>query len=311
MIASCAEPARGRSSTCAIRYGRSSNFARPTTSVTGAETARRISDATGRRSAVATCGGSSFTGSETVSGRSSDASAWTIVRSAAARSSASPVRAATSTGVRRWRRSEASRCGRLTRRADPVELVLERGVVRLRGRRDVRAEEAHADPAEAANRRRPVGLVERARDRASPVDVDVELPCGQLPLATGGAEHDRPGSDRARAGFELLPRLDRRQPADGDARDLDAGGHARRRAGESQSEHADGEGDEPDGDGGPLPEQSARPSPRTRRYNPAGQVGQCIRGHGGRSRALRLVSACSDGSSRRRACARERAWRRS
>ena len=50
---------------------------------------------------------------------------------------------------------------------DPVELVLERGVVSLRRGRDIRAEEAHAQAAEAANRREAVTLVQRARDRAA------------------------------------------------------------------------------------------------------------------------------------------------
>src|SRR5262245_60072577 len=107
----------GRASTCAIRYGRTANFAWPTTSSTGADTALLTCAATGSRATVATLGGSIVTGSDTLSGRSSDASAWTTIRSEAARSSFIPVRAGTNTGVRRRSVSDASRCGRFTLRS--------------------------------------------------------------------------------------------------------------------------------------------------------------------------------------------------
>src|SRR3954470_20578471 len=140
---------------------------------------------------------------------------------------------------------------------DPVELVLECGVVRLCRRRDVRAEEADAEATVAANRREAVALVQRARDRPPPVDADVELSRGQLPFTAARAEHDGAGGYGTRAALELLPCLDRRQSADADPCDLDPRRDTRGRAGERESEDDDHDGDRRDRNCGALQQKAS------------------------------------------------------
>jgi hypothetical protein len=117
------------------------------------------------------------------------------------------------------------------------ELVGECLVEHLRGRRDVGAEDAHADPAEAADRGEPVALVEREPHGRGPVRLDAETARAQAPPMTGGREDDGHRGKRDRARLELRPCLGRRQPADVDAVDADPGCDPVGRPGEHESEH--------------------------------------------------------------------------
>ena len=121
--------------------------------------------------------------------------------------------------------------------AHASELVGECLVEHLRGRRDVRAEDADADPAEAADRGEPVALVEREPHGRVPVRLDAEAARPQPPLMAGGREDDRHLGERDRARLELRPCLGSRQPADVDAVDADPGCDPVGRPGEHESEH--------------------------------------------------------------------------
>ena len=241
--------------------------------------ARRTCAATGCRSAVATSGASTFDRQLHGERPSSEASDWTIARAAARGRARARCRAATSTGVRRWSRSDASRCGRSTRR--PIRsssywsagsYACAAGVMSAPKRRTP----SRRNPRTGAG---PSPWCSAPRRLARQLTLDVELPRGQLPLAAGGARTDRPGGDLPDPRFELRLASTGVSPPTAMPATVDARRHARRRAGESEAEHADGEGDEPNGDGGPLPEQSVRPSAVARVDSTLGPSDdQCIAG---------------------------------
>ena len=215
--------------------------------------------AAGRSAAAVTRCGSTATGRATVSGRWSEASAWTIVRAAALRSSFRPALPGMTTACLRTRRSDASWRAPVDAPGDLVELVLERRVVRLCGRRHVGAEKAHAEPAKAAQRHGSLALAERGRHGSAPVHRDLEPPRGQGPAVPARDERDRLVRHRARARLECPPRLHRRHPADLHSGDRDTFGKLRGRACEHERDQHGRERDDSDRDRGPLPEQPAPP----------------------------------------------------
>ena len=119
---------------------------------------------------------------------------------------------------------------------DLAELVLERRLVDLRRRRDVRAEDPDADALKAAQRPETLSLAPRGVDRGGPVGLDAEPMRGHLPALGAAEERHRDVLERRRAPLEELLRGRRGHPADADARDRDAGGDLRGRAGEDRAE---------------------------------------------------------------------------
>ena len=119
----------------------------------------------------------------------------------------------------------------------PADLEDERPFEHARRRRDVGAEDAHADPAEASDRADAAALVERQLDGRAPVGLDPEADRLQPPVVPARGEghgHFRQGVGAA---LELRARLGGGQPADVDAVDLDACRDPVRRACEDESEH--------------------------------------------------------------------------
>ena len=155
---------------------------------------------------------------------------------------------------------------------DACELEGERPLEHARRRRDVRAEDTHAEPAEAAQRADAAALVERELHGRVPVRLHAEVDRAQRPLVPGGGEGHGHLGERAGAALELRASLAGSQAADVDAVDLDAGGDLARRAGEDEPEHGsahrgdDREHHQPlnaaafwngcDADRGPGPDQS-------------------------------------------------------
>ena len=73
----------------------------------------------------------------------------------------------------------------------PADLEDERPLEHARRRRDVGAEDAHADPAETADRADAVALVERQLDGGAPVGLDAEADRLQPPVVPAGGEGRR------------------------------------------------------------------------------------------------------------------------
>jgi hypothetical protein len=138
--------------------------------------------------------------------------------------------------------------GCVHRSRDLAEHVLERGVLDLRARRDVGAEEAEIEPAEAADRPEAGALVLDGVDGRGPVGADSQLLRAQLPAAAGRAKLDGNVLERVRPALEEGARLRRREPTDVDARDVDACREALRRAGERQPDDDAGQACEDDED---------------------------------------------------------------
>ena len=247
-------PSRGSCRIAAsCRFG-SHHEAEPSCIRTGRASAVRTCAATGARSAARTVGASTRTGSATRP-RWKPARACTIVSPACSRSSTSPVRAGTTTGRRPRRTIAACSCERFTVFAMPGDLEVKGPLEHAGRRRDVRAEDAHADPAEAADRADAVALVERQLDGRVPVGLDAEAHRPQRPLMTGGREGDRHPGERVGAALELRAGLARGQAADVDAVDLDPGRDPGRGAGEDEAEHGTAHRDDDRQHNQPLNEQ--------------------------------------------------------
>ena len=189
--------------------------------------------------------------------RSKPASAATIVAAAASRLSSRPARPGTATGCSPRRRSAASRCCWSISRASLPDEEVERGLVDLGRRMDVGAEDAHADPAEAAQRPEAVALPPGGLDAGAPVDLDAERARADLPRATGRPELDRNVAQPVGAPLEAPAGLVGVEPADGHACDPRTGGQLGRRTGEGEAEkraHAD---EERRHEQRPLPDETA------------------------------------------------------
>jgi hypothetical protein len=119
----------------------------------------------------------------------------------------------------------------------PVELEGERPLEHAGRRRDVRAEDTHTEPAEAADRADAVALVERELGGGVPVRLDAETHRPQRPVVPARGEGDRHLRQRVGAALELGAGLARGQPAHVDAVDLHSGGDPARGAGEDEAEH--------------------------------------------------------------------------
>ena len=147
-------------------------------------------------------------------------------------------------------------CGTIDGSGDLVELPLQRRVVHLRRRCDVRAEEAQVETAEAAERAEAVPLAADRVDGCSPVHLDAEAARLEPPRAGADPERDRHPGERLRPALEDRPGLARRLAADVDAGDADAVAEARRGAGEGEAEHDRGERRQRRDNHQPLPEQA-------------------------------------------------------
>jgi hypothetical protein len=106
------------------------------------------------------------------------------------------------------------------------QLIVERGLVDLRRRRDVGAEHAHADPLEAAERAEAVALLERRVDRRAPVGLDAEPVRRDAPAPVAAEEDDRDVLERLRPPLQQLLGGRRGHPADADTGDRDPCGDA-------------------------------------------------------------------------------------
>jgi hypothetical protein len=120
---------------------------------------------------------------------------------------------------------------------------VERRLVDLDRRIDVRAEDAHADPAQAAEGPEAVALAASGFHARPPIDLHAERARPHLPRASGGTELDRHVAKPVCAALEAHAGLVRVQPAHGHAGDLRAGGQLGGRAGEGEAEE-DADADE-------------------------------------------------------------------
>ena len=210
----------------------------------------------------------------------SDASAWTIARAACV--AVEPQARPAGQDDRRPPREPQRRVAvaPVDPRRDLVELVLERSVVRLRRRRDVGAEQAHADAAEPANRRRALALAQGRRDGAAPVDGDLELLAVSFQVRPPARKSTgRSATARERASSVLAaPRSGSCPPTETPATSTPAGS-SRRRAGEREPEHADDECDRPDRDAVRCQSSRLAVAACDARlgYSPPGQASQCSR----------------------------------
>ena len=167
------------------------------------------------------------------------------------------------------------------------------------GRRgDVGAEDANADPAQAAEGREALAVALGQLDGRRPVGLDTEVGRPQLPEVTLRGEDDRDARHGAGPGLELRRRLARRQAADVDPGDPHTGGDPVRRAGEREPQHDAADHANPCERGQALDKQPARPRTptpphpeRTRpRFHPqgaksSGEICRCLAGLGARRRA--------------------------
>src|SRR4029079_3804462 len=104
---------------------------------------------------------------------------------------------------------------------DLADLEDERPFEHAGRRRDVRAEDAHADPAEPAQGAEATALVERELDGRVPVRLHAQADRPQTPFVPGGGERDGNLGERVGAALQLRARLAGGQAADVDAVDLD------------------------------------------------------------------------------------------
>ena len=111
---------------------------------------------------------------------------------------------------------------RVHRPLDPVEPVAQRPVVHLGRRRHVRSEEAHVEPAEAAQGPEALALPPNGVDRRVPVHANAEAPRLEPPDVRADTEADRHCFERVRPRLQGTFCLVRRLPADVDARDANA-----------------------------------------------------------------------------------------
>jgi hypothetical protein len=166
---------------------------------------------------------------------------------------------------------------------DPVELVVERGVVDPRRRCDVGSEDADLDASEAAQRAQSRALTARIVHGGAPVDLDAEGGRPEAPLAPGCAERDRDAGERVRPSLEQRPRLGGLHASDVDAGDAHAFGDARRRPGEGQAEQRADGAEERDGDERALPDQPRAAATTTR---PDRMARTCLRAQGRQSNGV-------------------------
>ena len=190
------------------------------------------------------------------------------------------------------RRSAASRCCWSISRASLPDEEIERGLVDLGRRMDVGAEDAHADPAEAAQGAEAVALTPGRLDARAPVDLDAERARADLPCATGRPELD--GDVTQAVGAPLEPHRGdvRVEPADGHAGDAGAGGQLGRRAGEGEAEER--------ADGRPA---ASRPAATTARRDGSADYASATVANGGRGACSRARHCTHTGGGRRRAAA--------
>ena len=219
----------------------------PNVSRTGADSATRAWRTAGASSPVVTCGRLAAHGqADGRRGRTPTARGRRPARRRARRAPDRPA-SGTTTGFRprSSTRGVARVAGDRLRQAS--DLVAEPGVVDLRRRRDVGAEDAHLQALEAAHGAEALALAPGGVDGRRPVDLDAEPPRRELEAPAVDDERDGDARERGRAPLEQRLRLGRRHPRDVDARDVDAAGEPVGRAGEDEPER--GRGDDADRDG--------------------------------------------------------------
>ena len=113
---------------------------------------------------------------------------------------------------------------RVDRLDHPAELEVERRGVHARRGRHIGAEDAHAEPAEAAEGPESVSVTPGELDRGTPVDANSELIRSQGPTPAPGREDDGNTLQRMSPSLEPAPRRVGRQAADVDAGDPHARG---------------------------------------------------------------------------------------
>ena len=174
-MASLVAPARGRLRSRAIRQRGNRKLRRATTSVTGAEIARRARSAAPVSISAVTGGAVTRTGSAVAPGvRSSCPSARTTTSAAASRSRRLPPAPARPGCGGRGARERHSRPS-IHVVGDLVEHVLERGVRDRERGQHLRAEDASANAAEASERAEAVTGSRGGVDGGAPVGCDAEL----------------------------------------------------------------------------------------------------------------------------------------
>src|SRR5207247_10472180 len=133
------------------------------------------------------------------------------------------------------------------READPSELEVQGTLPDARRRRDVGAEDAHADPPEATEGPKTVAVPPGELYRGRPVGLDADAHRPYAPTPARCREHDRDIRDRTRFRLELRGRLAAREAADVDAVDPDAlgdlVGRAREREPEQNAQNRDDAGE--------------------------------------------------------------------
>ncbi len=167
---------------------------------------------------------------------------------------------------------------------EQVELVAQRGLVRLEGRDEVLREELELEPPVAAHEAETAALLLRVRDGRLPVDADPELPRRDRELP--GPEREGDGHVRERFGALLEQPLGirRRKPSHVDAGDARSVGELAPRP---REDGADDQGDH-SGDGGE--DRQPGPEPATRGCTTASADGRGRGSHGAAHRSRDLVA---------------------
>src|SRR5204862_8135522 len=143
-------------------------------------------------------------------------------------------------------------------RGERVDLVGDRGVVRLHARREARRMKAEREPPVATHDDEPSSPARSRLDGAVPVGLDAELVRPDREPARAGDEYDRDAVEARRAGAQPHGRLRGRQAADGDAGNADALRELAGAAGEDEADHERSRDDGARGrDEGHLPRTSS------------------------------------------------------
>ena len=219
-------PADRQGSSSAIRQRGSRQRVPSYSSRTGAESAVRAWRAAGARSAAVTSTGSTRTGSATgcpapaarATGRSSPPAASRSSRGPSARDDLDREAAPHELRLD---------VGPVDRAREPAELEVERGGVGLDRRRDLGAEEARLEAAEAAHRPEALALAGGGLERRGPVGLDAESRRLDREALVAGGEDDRDARDPVEAPLEQRPRLAAASSRPLDAGDRDAVGDPR------------------------------------------------------------------------------------
>ena len=255
-----------------------------TASRTGADRAVRAWRAAGARSAAVTSIGSMRTGSATGCPRSSRASARTTLARCGLLVEPAARLARNDLDLEPAPDELRLDVALVDRLCEAGELEVERGGVGLHRRRDLRAEEAGLEAAEASNGPEALSLAGGRLDRGCPVRLDAERRRLDRVALAAGREDDGHAGDAVEPLLQQPARLLRRQPAHLDARDLDAVGDPRGRSREREADQSDQHGEQRERDQHPAGDQARgalgrRSGANGCRFN-AHEVGQCSRRSG-------------------------------